>query len=235
MYKRQVLNNIKFDVRENEFLCLVGPTGCGKTVLCGIIGGLVDPSLGEVTIDGNPVDNRALNISFVFQEPSCLPWLTVRENIGVGLAIKGITGSKADKRIKEIMEIVALQGFEKYYPSQISGGMKQRVAIARAFATDPDLLLMDEPFAHLDAQTRSYMQLEVRRIWGKLKKTVIFATNNIEEAMLLAERVIILSRLPARIIGEVPLDLPLDQRDVTSQAFLAKRKGISDLCEALLI
>jgi ABC-type nitrate/sulfonate/bicarbonate transport system ATPase subunit len=230
-----VLDNIKFDVRENEFLCLVGPTGCGKTILCRIIGGLIQPSVGEVTIDGKPVNNRTLNISFVFQEPSCLPWLTVKENIRVGLEIKGITGSEAEERIKEVMDVVALTGFEKYYPSQISGGMKQRVAIARAFATDPDLLLMDEPFAHLDAQTRSYMQLEIQRIWGKLKKTVIFATNNIEEAVQLAERVVILSRLPARIIGEVPVDLSGEQRDVTSQPFLAMRKQVSGLCEALLI
>lgn len=230
-----VLDNVQFEVGENEFLCIVGPTGCGKTTLANILAGLLCPTSGEVTVDGIPVDPRRLNIAFVFQEPSCLPWLTVQENVAMGLEIKRVDKGKADSRVREVISVVALSGFEDYFPIQISGGMKQRVAIARALAPDPDFLIMDEPFAHLDAQTRYYMQIEVQRIWERLKTTVVFVTNNIEEAVLLGDRILVLSRLPAHVIGQVLVDLPRDERDVTEPRLIALRSRVADMCEAVLV
>ncbi len=226
----QCLGNIQFDVRENEFLCLVGPSGCGKTVLLEIIAGLMSPTKGKVTIDGEPIDPARHNISLVFQEPSCLPWRTLWDDIKFGLEIKGIDEKETHERVEKILEIVGLKGYEKYYPSQISGGMKQRVAIARAFVTHPDLLLMDEPFGHLDAQTRYFMQIEVLRIWEQMKRTVIFVTNNVEEALFLGERVLAFSPPPSEIRAEVPINLPRP-RSVTEQNFLSLRKEITDYYE----
>lgn len=226
----QCLRDIQFEVRENEFLCLVGPSGCGKTVLLEIIAGLQAPTKGKVTIDGEPIDPARHNISLVFQEPSCLPWRTLWDDVKFGLEIRGMDEKEAHERVGKILEIVGLKGYEKYYPSQISGGMKQRVAIARAFVTHPDLLLMDEPFGHLDAQTRYYMQIEVLRIWEQMKRTVIFVTNNVEEAIFLGERVLAFSPTPAEIRAEIPVTLPRP-RDVTDHHFLSLRKEITSFYE----
>jgi len=225
-----VLDRLDFTVYENEFLVIVGPTGCGKTTLSNIIGGLYQPTQGQVTMDGAILSPRKQNVSFVFQEPSCIPWRTLWDDVKIGLEIKRADPDLIEKRVQEMIDLVQLTGFEKYYPHQISGGMKQRVAIARAYATDPDLLLLDEPFGHLDAQTRYLMQIEITRIWEQLKKTVLFVTNNIEEAVFLAERIIVLSRLPARIKGIVPVDLPRP-RDNISPEFLQIRSQISQMCE----
>jgi len=225
-----VLDRLHFSVYENEFLVIVGPTGCGKTTLAHIIGGLYQPTEGQVTFDGEIISPKRHNLSFVFQEPSCIPWRTLWDDIKIGLEIKKSKPAAIQRRVKEMIELVQLTGFENYYPYQISGGMKQRVAIARAYATDPDLLLMDEPFGHLDAQTRYLMQIEITRVWEQLKKTVLFVTNNIEEAVFLAERIIILSRLPAHIKGIVPVDLPRP-RDNISSDFLAIRSQITQMCE----
>jgi ABC-type nitrate/sulfonate/bicarbonate transport system ATPase subunit len=224
-----ILDDVRFSVYENEFLVLVGPTGCGKTTLANIIGGLMPPTEGQVLFDGQPVDTRRHNFSFVFQEPSCIPWRTLWEDVKIGLEIKGAEKKSLEKRVHKVIQVVGLEGFEDYYPHQISGGMKQRVAIARAYATDPDLLLMDEPFGHLDAQTRYLMQIEIIRIWEEMKRTVVFVTNNIEEAVFLAERIIIFSKLPAKIRGEVRVDLPRP-RDNISPEFLAIRSRVSELC-----
>jgi ABC-type nitrate/sulfonate/bicarbonate transport system ATPase subunit len=225
-----VLDDVKFNVNENEFLVLVGPTGCGKTTLANIIGGLAPPTEGQVLIDGQPVDTRKHNLSFVFQEPSCIPWRTLWDDVKIGLEIKGAAKNFFEERLRRVIHLVGLEGFENYYPHQISGGMKQRVAIARAYATEPDLLLMDEPFGHLDAQTRYLMQIEIIRIWEEMKRTVIFVTNNIEEAVYLAERIIVFSKLPAKISGEIRVDLPRP-RDNISPEFLAIRSCVSELCE----
>jgi NitT/TauT family transport system ATP-binding protein len=225
-----VLDRLDFTVYENEFLVIVGPTGCGKTTLSNIIGGLHQPTQGQVTMDGAILSPRKQTVSFVFQEPSCIPWRTLWDDVKIGLEIKRADPGLIEKRVQEMIDLVQLTGFEKYYPHQISGGMKQRVAIARAYATDPDLLLLDEPFGHLDAQTRYLMQIEITRIWEQLKKTVLFVTNNIEEAVFLAERIIVLSRLPARIKGIVPVDLPRP-RDNISPEFLQIRSQISQMCE----
>lgn len=228
-----VLRNIHFTVAENEFLCIVGPSGCGKTVLLQIIAGILSPTRGQVTMDGEPIDPAKQNVSLVFQEPSCLPWRALWDDVKFGLELKRYDEREIRERVQKILEIVGLKGFEKYYPHQISGGMKQRVAIARAFVTEPDLLLMDEPFGHLDAQTRYYMQIEILRIWEKMKRTVIFVTNNVEEAVYLGERVLVLSPPPASIKAEIPVKLSRP-RDLTDQKFLSLRKEITDFYEVTI-
>ncbi len=227
-----VLEDIKFSVHENEFLVIVGPTGCGKTTMANLLTGLLKPTAGQVTMNGEKINPKVQNISFVFQEPSCLPWRTLFNDITIGLEIKGASKESIAKRGKDVIKLVGLEGFDNYFPWQISGGMKQRVAIARAYATDPDFLLMDEPFGHLDAQTRYLMQIEIMRVWEKEKKTVVFITNNIEEAVYLATRIIVFSRLPARIVGEYEIQLPRP-RDLTSQEFLRKRAEITKMCDVV--
>ena len=207
-----VHDDIKFSVRENEFLCICGPSGCGKTTLLDILAGILHPSRGGVRIGGHPVDPKRDSISFVFQEPSTLPWLNVRDNIATGLRIKNVPATEIVRRVDDIIGIVSLKGYEGYYPHQISGGMKQRVAIARAFATDADLILMDEPFVSLDQPTRERMQREVLDIWRHRRRTVVFVTHNLEEAVFLGDRIVILSAKPAKIVAdfEIPLPRPRD-------------------------
>ena len=218
----KVLEGLRFGVQENEFLCIAGPSGCGKTTLLDILCGLLAPSEGQVLIDGGRADPKRHNISFVFQEPSTLPWLTVWDNIAMGLRIKGRPQAEIRATVAEIILTVNLTGFEGYYPHQISGGMKQRVAIARAFATEADLVLMDEPFVSLDQPTRERMQQEVLDIWQHLKRTIIFVTHNLEEAVFLGDRVIILSAKPASIVADIPVGLPRP-RDPLSNEFTALR------------
>ncbi len=211
-----VHEDLKFSVATNEFICICGPSGCGKTTLLDMLAGILVPSNGHVLIDGTPADPKKHSISFVFQEPSTFPWLTVSENVATGLNIKGASRDQVRSKVADIIGIVGLSGFESYYPHQISGGMKQRVAIARAFATEADLILMDEPFVSLDQPTREHMQREVLDIWRHMKRTVIFVTHNLEEAVYLADRVLILSAKPARIVAElrVPLQHPRDPLSV---------------------
>lgn len=228
-----ILDNISFSVRENEFLCVVGPSGCGKTVLMEVITGLISPTKGKVTIDGEKLDFTKHKVGMVFQEPSCLPWRTVWDDIKFGLEINKVEEKEINNRVTRLLEIVGLKGFENYYPNQISGGMKQRVAIARAFITQPDLLVMDEPFGALDAQTRYFMETEVLKIWQEMKTTVIFVTNNVEEALYLGERVLILSPTPAKIKAEILVDLPRP-RDITDKLFMKLRKEVTDYYEVRL-
>ena len=223
-----VLDHVRFSIGANEFLCLLGRSGCGKTTVANLMAGLLPCSEGSVTIDGVPVDPRRHELAFVFQEPSLWPWRTVRNNIGIGLEIKHVPAHEIDRRVGEMIELVGLGGFEDYYPYQISGGMKQRVAIARAFAVDADLILMDEPFAALDAQTRTSMQAEVLRIWEKRKTTVVFVTHNLEEAVYLAERIIVLTEKPTRIKASLAVDLPRP-RDFSDPRFVALRKRLGEL------
>ena len=211
-----VHDRLQFSVRENEFLCICGPSGCGKTTLLDMLAGILKPSRGSILIDRKPVDPKRDNISFVFQEPSTLPWLTVRDNIATGLRINKAPAALIRQKVEDIIDLVGLRGFEKYYPHQISGGMKQRVAIARAFATDADLILMDEPFVSLDQPTRERMQREVLEIWEHRRRTIIFVTHNLEEAVFLGDRIIILSRKPARIAAEYELSLPRPRNPLAS-------------------
>lgn len=183
-----VLDNISFDVYEGEFLCIVGPTGCGKTTFLNVLTKLHPASQGDIYIDGEPADPRKHNISFVFQEPSTMPWLTVEENIRFGLEVKKLPEDEIKRRVDQVSELVGLKDFRRYYTRQLPSSMDQRVVIARAFAINPDLLLMDEPYSQLDIKLRYYLEDEVVRIWRELKRTVIFVTHNIEEAVYLAER-----------------------------------------------
>ncbi|MBI3374156.1 MAG: ABC transporter ATP-binding protein [Betaproteobacteria bacterium] len=223
-----VFDRLQFSVRENEFLCVLGKSGCGKTTLANLMTGLVPATQGGVTIDGEPVNPKRHELAFVFQEPSLWPWRNVRDNVNIGLEIKQVPRDEAGRRLDEMIELVGLQGFENYYPYQISGGMKQRVAIARAFAVDADLILMDEPFAALDAQTRQAMQAEVLRIWERLKHTVVFITHSLEEAIYLAERIIVLSDKPATIKGDFVVEVPRP-RDFAHPGFIELRKRLGEL------
>jgi len=223
-----VLDRLRFSIKDKEFLCLLGKSGCGKTTVANLMAGLIPCTEGRVTINGVPVDPRRHELAFVFQEPSLWPWRTVRDNIKIGLEIKGVPRAEIDRRIREMVDLVGLKGFEDYYPYQISGGMKQRVAIARAFAVDADLILMDEPFAALDAQTRATMQAEVLRIWEKRTTTVVFVTHSLEEAVYLAQRIIVLSEKPASIKASFTVDLPRP-RDFAHPGFVALRKQLGEL------
>lgn len=228
----QVLQGIDLSIHRNEFLCICGPSGCGKTTLSEILAGLLKPSEGSVLIDGEPANPKRHHISFVFQEPSALPWQTVRDNIAIGLRIEKRPTEEVRKRVEDIIDMVGLRGFENYYPYQISGGMKQRVAIARAFATDADLILMDEPFVSLDQPTREKMQREVLDIWEHRKGTIVFVTHNLEEALFLAERVIVLSTKPAQIREDVEVSLSRP-RDPLSGEFVALRGRLAKILNAM--
>jgi ABC-type nitrate/sulfonate/bicarbonate transport system ATPase subunit len=225
-----VHDGLELAIRENEFLCICGPSGCGKTTLLDIFAGIAKPSAGQVLIDGEEVDPKRHNISFVFQEPSTLPWLNVRDNIGTGLRIKKVPKAEIARKVDDIIGVVGLRGFESYYPHQISGGMKQRVSIARAFATDADLILMDEPFVSLDQPTREKMQREVLSIWEHRRRTIVFVTHNLEEAVFLGDRVIMLSTKPARIVADIPVDLPRPRNPVDPK-FNALRARCADLLQ----
>lgn len=226
-----VLDNIRFDIFENEILVITGPSGCGKTTLVNLLAGILKPSSGQITMRGSRIDPRIHNISYVFQEPSCIPWRTLKNDVTIGLEIKSMGKEATERRRKEVIDLVRLNGFEDYFSWQLSGGMKQRVAIARAYATNPDLLIMDEPFGQLDAQTRYQMQMETERIWEQEKKTIVFITHNIEEAVYLASRIILLTNQPTKIKREYAIDLPRP-RDLTSREFLALRAEIIKQYEA---
>lgn len=223
-----VIEDVGLSIREQEFVCVVGPSGCGKTTLGSILCGLIKPTQGNVQLDGHPVDPTRDNVSMVFQDPSLWPWRTVEQNIRVGLEIKGYPKAEADVRIASLIELVHLRGFEHHYPYQLSGGMKQRVAIARAFAPDSALVVMDEPFVALDAPTREEMQHEILRLWRDLRRSVVFVTHNLEEAIFLAERIAVLSARPARVIAEIEVPWP-HPRDVTAPECVQMRREIREM------
>ena len=196
------------EVTRGEFVSLVGPSGCGKSTFLNIVLGLLRPDTGEVRIDGRPVRGPASDRAMVFQEFGLLPWRSVQANVELGLELKGAAAAERRLRCLELIQLVGLTGFERHYPHELSGGMKQRVGLARALATNPEVLLMDEPFAALDAQTRDIMQAELLRIWERSKKTVVFVTHSIEEAAYLSDRVVVLSARPGRRKAEMPVRLP---------------------------
>jgi len=223
-----VLDRINFDIHDGEFLCVVGPTGCGKTTFCNVVTKLIPITDGTILMDGEVIDLKKHNVSFVFQEPSCIPWRTIWDDIKIGLEIKKVPKEVINERIKAILELAGLKGFEAYYPHQVSAGMKQRVAIARAFVTEPDLLLMDEPFGQLDTNTRFFIENKLIEIWEKTKRTIIFVTHNLEEAVYLAERILVMTQKPTRIKEEVMLDLP-HPRDIAAPEFVELRRRVTDL------
>jgi len=205
-----VLNDFQLQVKKGEFLAILGPSGCGKSTFLNILGGLDKQTSGEIYVDDQPVVGSGNNMGYVFQAYALFPWRTVLENIEIGLEIRGVGKSEREKIAKEYVTLVGLDEFTNRYPHELSGGMKQRVAIARALAYQPDVLLMDEPFAALDAQTRELLQLELLRIWGKNNKTVIFVTHSIDEAIFLADRVAVMTARPGKIkeIIDIPLPRP---------------------------
>ncbi|RZS85690.1 ABC transporter ATP-binding protein [Pigmentiphaga kullae] len=202
-------DDVSLDVREGEFVCIVGPSGCGKTTLLNIVAGLLRYQEGTMRINGEPVNGPGVGRSMVFQSASLLPWRTVRGNVRYGMEMqRRFDRATMDGRTEQFIRMVGLAGFEERYPSELSGGMQQRVNLARALATDPDVLLMDEPFAALDAQTREFMQSELLNIWARSRKTVLFITHQIDEAVYLADRVVVMGTRPGRIKREFRVDFP---------------------------
>jgi NitT/TauT family transport system ATP-binding protein len=202
-----VFKELNLDVQPEEFICIVGPSGCGKTTFIKIIDGLIQATSGEVSIGGREVSEPGFDRAFVFQADSLYPWRTVLDNIVFGLEIKGIPRNERYSRAQELIKRVGLAGFESHYPHELSGGMRQRVNLARALAVDPEIILMDEPFAALDAQTREVMQQELLKVWSSSKKTVIFITHQIDEAVFLADRVVVFSARPATIKADIRVNI----------------------------
>jgi NitT/TauT family transport system ATP-binding protein len=202
------LESISFRVGLGEFLCIVGPSGCGKTTLLRILSGLLAPTRGAVYLNGEPLDSPRRQIGFVFQKANLMPWRTVLKNVTLPLEVQGLRRVEAHALAQELLDLVGLGGFEKVYPHELSMGMQQRVAIARALIHDPAILLLDEPFASLDALTRERMNLELLRIWKARQKTVVMVTHSIQEAVFLADRVLVMSPLPGRIETAVSVSLP---------------------------
>ena len=204
----EALSGINVDIDRGEFISLIGPSGCGKTTLLRIVAGLEDASAGAVLLDGRALRGPGNDRGFVFQNDNLLPWRTILSNAMIGPELAGRAGPRERQHTLDLLKLVGLEGFESYFPRQLSGGMRQRVNLARALAIDPEILLMDEPFSALDAQTREIMQTELLRIWDKGRKTVLFVTHHIDEAVFLSDRVLVLARRPGRIREIVAIDLP---------------------------
>jgi NitT/TauT family transport system ATP-binding protein len=204
----RALEHVSFDVYPEQFVCVLGPSGSGKTTLLRVLAGLLPPTSGEVIFKGQKLTGPPPGVGFVFQKPSLMPWRTVIQNITLPLEIQNMPLEVRQSKASELVELVGLQGFEDSLPRDLSGGMAQRVAIARALVHDPDVLLMDEPFGSLDALTRERMGIELLRIWQRRCKTVVMVTHSISEALLLADRVLVLSQRPGRLRLDMPVDLP---------------------------
>lgn len=224
--KNEVLKNVNFHVDKNEFVVIFGPGQCGKTTLLNIIAGLEEATDGEVLKMGETVSGPGPDRAVVFQDILLFPWLTVMQNVEYSMKVRGMDIRMRREEAGKYIDLVGLNGFEKAYPVQISGGMKQRVGIARAYCTKPDVMLMDEPFGALDAQTRYLMQDEVIRISSTEKRTVVFVTNNVEEAIYLADRIIIMTDYPSTVLKDIKIDLPRP-RSYVDPEFLSLRKEIS--------
>ena len=203
----EALRKIDFEVRENDFVCVVGPSGCGKSTLLRLVSGLEAITSGTVTYRDQEVTRPRKEIGMVFQEYSLLPWRTVLDNVALGPEFAGIPRGKREAKAMQYLEMVGMEAFARAHPHELSGGMRQRVAIVRALANDPDLLLMDEPFGALDAHTRILLQKELLRIWEKHRKTVLFVTHGVDEAIFLADRIVVMSARPGRIIETIPVDM----------------------------
>ncbi len=224
----KVLDNISFNVKEGEMLCIVGPTGCGKTTFLNTISKLMPTTSGNILIDGEEANPKKHNISFVFQESTCLPWRTVRSNVAFGMEVKGVAKSEIDSRLDLILRMVGLSDCADLYPNQVSASMEQRIAVARAFAVKPDLLMMDEPYGQLDVKLRYYLEDELVRLWETQKSTVLFVTHNIEEAVYLGSRILVLSNKPTTIKAEIMVDLPRP-RNLIDPKFVEIRKQVTEL------
>ncbi len=227
----EALDGLSLGVRDSEFVTIVGPSGCGKSTLLRIVAGLIEPSAGEVSVDGRLVEGPGADRGMVFQSYTLFPWLTVQGNVEFGLSLRGRPAEERAQTARRYIELVGLEGTEPAYPKELSGGMQQRVAIARALANDPSILLMDEPFGALDAQTREIMQELLLAVWEKTHKTVLFVTHDIEEAVLLSDRIYVMTARPGRIKAEVAVALPRPREAGVADTpeFIALRKQVTGL------
>lgn len=223
-----VLDNISFTVKQSEFLCLVGPTGCGKTTFLNSLSKILSVDSGEILVNGEPVDAVRHNLAYILQEYSTMSWLNVEQNIAYGLKIKKMPSNVIRQRVEEFIKIVDLEEFRKFYPSELSASMLQRVVIARAFATQPELLLMDEPYGQLDLSLKYKLEDELLKLWVATKTTIIFITHNIEEAIYLSDRILVMSNKPTYIKAELINDLPRP-RKVSDPDFINLRNKVTDL------
>lgn len=204
----EALRDLTFDIRDGELVAVVGPSGCGKTTLLKVLAGLIPRSRGSILLRERPVDGPRRDIGMVFQAPVLLPWRTILQNVMVPVEVQGLERARFEARARDLLRLVGLEGFERKYPGELSGGMQQRASICRALVHDPAILLMDEPFGALDAMTREYMNLELLRIWAESRKTIVLITHSIPEAVFLADRVVVLSPRPGRIAEIFTVDLP---------------------------
>ena len=221
------LDNIDLDIDANDFVCLLGPSGCGKSTLLNIIAGFENSTSGRALVDGQVVDRPGSDRGVVFQQPTLMPWLTAIDNVAFSLKLKGVAKQERQRRAMEFIDLVGLRGFEHHHPAELSGGMNQRVGIARALLMNPRVILMDEPFAALDAQTKLEMQEELVAIWQKYRCTIVFVTHSVDEALVLGNKIVVMTRRPGRIRESVTFDLPRP-RDITSHEFNdAKRRVLA--------
>lgn len=225
----EVLRDISMSVDEGEFVCFIGPSGCGKTTLLRILAGLEFPSSGSVLLDGAPIKGPGPERGMVFQEYSLFPWRTVLDNVAFGPEIRGVPKEERYRIAREYLKMVGLERFESRYPHELSGGMKQRVAIARALVNNPKALLMDEPFGALDAQTRNVMQSELLRIWEQERKTIIFVTHSVDEAIYLGDKIIVFSARPGRVKEVIGIDLPRPRKRTSLEVNRIRDKILQDL------
>lgn len=225
------VRNANLTVRPGEFVCLLGPSGCGKSTLMNTVAGFVKPTRGEVTVDGEGVTTPGPDRGMVFQQHSLFPWKTVKENVAFGPQMAGVGRNEAISVARTFLSLVGLAAFEDAYPNTLSGGMQQRVGIARALANYPSVLLMDEPFGALDAQTRIMMQENLLEIWSEFHNTVVFVTHDIDEAVFLSDRIVVMSASPGRIIADIPVELPRprEQSLLTSTEFMALKRQCLEL------
>lgn len=223
-----VLDDVSFDVEEGEFLCIVGPTGCGKTTFLNSVTKLYDITDGQILVNGEEVDLKKHNISYIFQEFSAMPWLSIEQNVGFGLDIKKVPKAEKKRRVDEMLEIVGLSEFRHFYPQQVSTSMNQRIGIARAFATEPEILLMDEPYGQLDIDLRFKLEDELINLWKKTGTTVLFITHNVEEAVYLSEKIMVLTNKPCHVKTVIENTLPRP-RDVMSMEFVKMRDYVTDM------
>ena len=224
-----VLDRLSFDIYDGEFLCVVGPTGCGKTTFCNVVTNLLPSTTGTVLMQGEALNFKKHNISFVFQEPSCIPWRTVYDDVKIGLEIKGYKKKEIQQRVEAVLAMAGLTKFAGFFPRQISAGTKQRVAIARAFVTEPDMLLMDEPFGQLDTSTRFQIENSLIQLHKKMRQTVIFVTHNLEEAVYLSDRILVMTPKPTTIKEEVQVKHLAHPRNIADPEFVRIRRKVTDL------
>ena len=228
------VSDVNIFIEPGQFVCLLGPSGCGKSTLLNCIAGFVRPTLGSVSVDGQLIDAPGPDRGMVFQNHSLFPWKTVLKNVSLGPEISARGGSSPDATARTFLNMVGLSDYEDYYPNELSGGMQQRVGIARALANYPSVLLMDEPFGALDSQTRSLMQDSLMKLWRDLKLTVVFVTHDIDEAIILADRVLVMGSQPGRVVSDLSVNLPRDRSSETTllPEFLRLRKTCLDLIKA---